>query len=160
MKLTLLLFIAIVLVLFLAVICRAEEIQWDKLIACVIEIESGGNPNAVSNRGAIGICQITPIVLKEYNQYAHERYYETTISMAVQKYTLDDLFSIDINYHIAEWYLHRLHDHYNCDTIEKILMAYNAGITRCKKVDFDIKKLPKETQRYVVKVMKLYQETK
>ena len=60
------------------------------------------------------------------------------------------------NVKIGTWYLHRLHDHYNCDTIEKILMAYNWGIGNCRKHNFDLSKAPKETRDYVVKIMKLY----
>ena len=69
---------------------------------------------------------------------------------------LINLYDPQINVYIASWYLHRLHDHYKCDIIEKILMAYNAGITRCKKVNFDLKKLPYETRKYVPKVLSIY----
>ena len=40
-----------------------------------------------------------------------------------------------------------------------ILAGYNGGITRLKKVNYDINKMPKSTQRYVKKVLKLYKES-
>jgi len=40
-----------------------------------------------------------------------------------------------------------------------ILGAYNAGIGRLKKVNYNITKLPKSTQRYIKKVLKIYEKT-
>jgi len=39
-----------------------------------------------------------------------------------------------------------------------ILAAYNGGIGRLKKCDYDINKMPKETRDYVRKVMKIYKQ--
>ena len=45
--------------------CLADDI--DDIIPFIITCESSGNPNAVSKAGAIGLMQITPIVLEEWN---------------------------------------------------------------------------------------------
>ena len=124
-------------------IARAEDIDFDCLVSAVITVESGGNPNAVSPSGAIGLMQVTPIVVKVFRQ--------------VNNYTGEiNLFTAYVNEHIGTWYLHRLHDHYGCDTVEQIAAAYNGGITRLRKNGYDIAKMPKETREYVRKVMKEY----
>ena len=142
------------------------EVDWDLLVACVIEVESGGNPNAVSNAGAIGLMQITPIVLQEWNQYQKSLqinlYYDERSRLMMYKnlYKKKNLFDSSINYEIGTWYLYRLQYHYKCPTIECILAGYNGGITRLKKNNWDISKMPKETKEYVKKVMKLYERGK
>ena len=137
----------------------ADEIRWDDLIVSIIEIESNGNPNAISEDGCIGLMQISPIVLEEYLEYLCEPLRHKMVSeneiKAIDK-NIGDLFDKNFNIKIGTWYLHRLHEHYGCKTIEQILMAYNGGIGNCRKNNFDIKKSPKETQNYVKKVLKLY----
>ena len=124
----------------------AEDIDWDRLVECVIEVESGGNPNAVSKAGAIGLMQITPIVLKEYNENRKDR----SVFYNIDKCQLGDP---EMNKIIGTWYLHRLHDHYKCETIEDILWAYNGGIGNKRKgIKYN------ETKNYIKKVMKLYEK--
>jgi hypothetical protein len=45
------------------------EVITDELVSAVIQVESGGNPNAVGKAGEIGLMQISPIVLKEWNNF-------------------------------------------------------------------------------------------
>ena len=40
----------------------------DKLLDCIIQVESSWNPVAVSEDGCVGLCQISAIVLREYNE--------------------------------------------------------------------------------------------
>ena len=146
MKKTLILSI-LALVMVVAAQSNASEINWDALVSSVISVESHGDPNAYNEKsGAVGLMQITSVVLEEYNQFAPSGDI--------------DLYNAFDNIVLGAWYLHRLHEHYGCDTIEKILMAYNAGITRCKKVNFDLKRLPSETRQYVKKVLQKYEEIK
>jgi soluble lytic murein transglycosylase len=128
-----------------------KEIRWDDLVQAVIQVESNGNPNAVSDNGnTIGLMQIHLCgAYREYNM-------ENGPYDGYNYYTPRDLYNPFINIKIGTWYLHRLHDHYGCDTIEKILMAYNGGITHAKKVNFNLNKMPQETRNYVSKVIKLY----
>lgn len=39
-----------------------------------------------------------------------------------------------------------------------ILAAYNGGISRLKKVNYDINKMPKSTQNYINKVLKIMEK--
>ena len=117
----------------------------DAILPYLIQVESGGNPNAVSHAGAVGLCQITPIVLKELN-------------MSGWHASMEDLFDPVFNIYVSRWYLRRLRDHYLKDnyTLERMLAAYNGGITRLRRNNYDIEKMPSETRSYVRKIMKLY----
>jgi len=140
----------------------ADEIN--DLVPCIIEVESHGNPNAVSPAGAIGLMQITPIVVEEYNESPQSETMSAGILVQgfdriyARKIHKEELFEPDTNRTIGTWYLRRLKDHYLKDeyTIERMLAAYNGGITRLRKNGYDVSKMPKETRDYVKKVMKLY----
>lgn len=132
-------------------IARADEI--DDIIPAIIQVESGGNPNTVSNAGAIGLMQITPIVWKEWKE-------EEGNSLLTDRITFQDLTWGPMNEAVGQWYLRRLKNHYLKDhyTFETLLAAYNGGITRLRQVNYDISKMSKETRQYVKKVMKLYRK--
>jgi len=142
-----------------------QGINWDKLVSSVIMVESKGNPNAVSPQGCIGLMQINPNgALKEYNQCGMTgwikiaEYPNPKDIGSITPFAEEDLIIPRVNKKIGTWYLHRLHNHYKCPTIEHILGAYNGGITRLKKNNWDINKMSYETRNYVKKVMKLYNE--
>lgn len=107
----------------------------------IISIESKGDVKAYNPKSlARGLCQITPICLKEYNDY-HK-----------VKYTERDLFDRDINISVAQWYLEikipQMLKYFKKDiTIRNILISYNAGI------DYVVRdlELPKETKDYITK---------
>ena len=61
---------------------------WNRMIEAIIQVESGGNPRAISKGGgSVGILQITPICVKECNlilkknKYNHERNIEKAIRL-------------------------------------------------------------------------------
>lgn len=166
------------LILLIASSVGADEI--DDLIPYIIQVESGGDVWAYSNKGAIGLMQITEPVIIEYCVENNKRYkVEYTrigdgtgrIAPNPKRYFMigqqEDRFASrwtaiylpEINKIIGEWYLRRLKNHYLKDnyTIERLLAAYNGGITRLRKNNYDISKMPHETRRYVKKVMKLYE---
>jgi len=187
-KFYLIAFLVTTLILSAVIMCSAEEIDvwrskplttinWDKLISAVIQVESGGDYNAVSPQGCIGLMQINPNgALAEWNnttyQDRHYTYYSDGTSFLEyrqhEKYTRHDLLNMDINIKIGTWYLHRIEEHYlkehlfNVDyaddtsIIKLILAAYNGGITRLKKCNYDINCMPRETRNYVRKVMRIY----
>ncbi len=111
----------------------------------IAQIESSNNPRAYNQRSkARGLCQITPVCLKEYNNYH------------TVKYTLDDLFNAHINIQIADWYLNKriptLLAYYHIpDTIENRLIAYNYGIGHLLRGD----PLPQKTINYIKKYSKI-----
>lgn len=122
------------------------DIDFDRLVICVIQIESNGNPNAISPAGAIGLMQITPICLKEHNQNSP------------YTYRLAEMFDPTKNVDVGLFYLKRLYHYYKCPTVEHILAAYNGGITRLRNNNWDIKKMPRETRDYVKRVLHIYKE--
>lgn len=62
----------------------------------IAQIESSNNPAAFNEKsGARGLCQITPICLKDYNE-AHPK---------LPPLILQDLFSRAVSLEIAGWYL-------------------------------------------------------
>jgi len=131
-------------------VARADEI--DDIIPFVIIAESGGDSNAVSPAGAVGLMQITPIVLKEYRQECN----------AIRNVEVEDLKNPHLNKAIGEWYLRRLKDHYFRDnyTLERMLCAWNGGITKLRRYDYDCSKMPRESREFSKKVMRLHQASK
>ena len=109
------------------------------------QIESGGNPNAYNEHAqAKGLYQITPICLKEYNNY-HE-----------EKIKNEDLFNEKLNYKIAKWYLDvripQMLKYYGKRlTNRNKIISYNAGISYV----VENKDLPKETENYIIKYNKI-----
>ncbi len=84
------------------------------LILAVIQVESNFSPRAVSNKGAIGLMQVTPSTA----EYLAEK---LGISIRGNK-SLHDPF---INVRLGIYYLSLLQDRF--DNIEHALLAYNFG---------------------------------
>jgi len=116
--------------------------------------ESSGNPNAV-NGDCIGLCQISPIVLKEYNIASNKWYKETLQIEPLQRdYTIKDMFSKIANKHVALWYLRRLRDHYLQDMRDKFKTSYYAaeGYTGKETMFGEWRRLPfNNTEDYYIK---------
>lgn len=149
----------------------------DDLVPFVIQVESSGNSNAISKAGCIGLMQISAIVLKEYNQEQLKKKEEDMYYVGVTftygnnhewdlcTYENYHLFVPEINKQIGTWYLRRLKEHYLKDdyTIERMLVSYNGGITRMRRLlreGKDWQDMPRESVNYVKKVLKLYQRQK
>ena len=143
-------------------VMKASADEIDTIMPYLIQAESGGDPNAVSKAGAIGICQVTPIVLDEFNQMnvfgvsGEKIHYDNGYGICVDYVTLEGLKDPRINIALSRWYLRRLRNTYKCDTLEKVLAGYNCGPTKLKSVGYDINKCPAETRAYVKKIMKGY----
>jgi soluble lytic murein transglycosylase-like protein len=154
-----------------------EDERETRLINAMIKVESGGDQNAVSTAGAVGLMQVTQIVLNEYNlNVSHnERYYRGGYQLETSRdypngewiptdhedYTMKDMFDPRKNKRVGKWYLNRLKDHYLKDdyTIERLLASYNGGITRFRKLlreGKDWQNMPKESVSYVKKVLEIY----
>lgn len=110
----------------------------------ISQIESSNNPKAYNNRSkAVGLCQITPVVLKEFNKRFHKHYSRNT------------LFNGKTNLMVADWYANfripQMLRYYGiADTVRDRIWAFNAGISNVRK-HF----LPKETQAYIRKYERL-----
>lgn len=107
----------------------------------VYQIESSGNPKAYNESSqARGLGQITPIVLKEWNNF-HPGL----------QFTAEELFNPDINREVSTWYMQkRIPQMLKAKglpiTDETMLWAYNAGIGRVVE---GVK--PVETRNYIQK---------
>jgi len=111
------------------------------ILSIIILIESSGNPLAFNKHSqARGLCQITPVVLQEYNN-RHKT-----------EYLPRHLFLPEINKKIARWYLNKripqMLKHFKKEVNERnILISYNAGINYVVK---DLP-LPPQTKEYLIK---------
>ena len=103
------------------------------LVRAVIETESGGNPSAVSRKGAVGLMQLMPT---------------TALELGVR-----NMYSASENLEAGVRYLHTLLDRYNGD-LDKALAAYNAGAGAVDRAGG----VPRyrETREYVRKVTNSY----
>jgi soluble lytic murein transglycosylase-like protein len=121
----------------------------------IMHVESRGNPQAYrKDTKATGLFQITPIVLKEWNENHRE------------KYNQKDIFNHCTNTKIANWYMkERLMNHYfpvyNIEPHpENLLTAWNWGIGNlCKIKDArtNFNKLPNETKVFIKDVLNYYE---
>lgn len=113
---------------------------WDDLTAKslhvdkVIDAESGGDPNVVSPKGAIGLMQITP---------------ETGRMFGV---TPDQLRDPAINRRVGTQYLAYLQDKYGGD-MRLVHAAYNWGPAHVDRTGNNPDQWPAETRNYVDKIM-------
>ena len=109
----------------------AEKYNVDnELIRAMIQVESGWNTEAVSNKGAQGLMQLMP---------------RTAAMLGV-----NDPFDPAQNIEGGVRYISDLTDKYRGD-IEKALAAYNAGPARV-----DSGNIPEVSKRYVKNIMSIY----
>ena len=106
-----------------------------KLVQAVVQVESGYNPEAVSSKGAMGLMQLMP---------------GTARMLGVK-----DAFDPQQNIRGGTLYLRRMLERFG--DLKLALAAYNAGPGAVERYDG----IPpyRETQRYVGKVLGLYQGT-
>ncbi len=116
------------------IVAMAERYSVDPLlVAAVMEVESGFDPNAVSAMGAIGLMQVLP----------------TTVEL----YSDEDPFEPAVNVRVGVRYLRALLDQFDGD-VTLALAAYNAGPGNVLKHEG----VPpfRETRNYVERVLSLY----
>jgi len=114
---------------------RAYDVD-PRLIRAVIEVESGGNPHAVSPAGAQGLMQLMPKTGAELG--------------------MKNPFDPAQNITAGTRYLRQLIDRYQ-GNVRLALAAYNWGMGNLEKRP---EAMPRETQRYIAKVENLYNSHK
>ena len=98
----------------------------------IIQVESGGDANAVSG-SSVGAMQITPILVKDCNNILQQK-------NSKKRYTLADRYSVEKS---KEMFL-LIQSHYNpANNIEKAIRLWNGGVNYSVKA----------TTRYYQKVM-------
>jgi soluble lytic murein transglycosylase-like protein len=105
-----------------------------ELVRAVIVAESAFNPNAVSNRGAVGLMQLRPAT-------AH-------------RYGVANAFDPEQNIKAGVHYLRDLLTRYG-NNLELTLAAYNAGEDAVERYGHSIPPFA-ETQHYVPTVLRIY----
>jgi len=105
-----------------------------ELVRAVIVVESAFNPNAVSNRGAVGLMQLRPATARRYGAA--------------------NAFDPEQNIKAGVHYLRDLLTRYG-NNLELTLAAYNAGEDAVERYGHSIPPFA-ETQHYVPTVLRIY----
>lgn len=138
------------------VVGNIESLITDKIIDAISQVESEGDSYAVSNKGAKGLMQITPIAWDEVNEkMGFNLDYDTHVhDPKINKMYGKNYFKI-----LEKDYLKPFIPNWNKlsykEQLNLTLASYNAGPTKVRKNNWDITKLPYETKNYVKKINKL-----
>ena len=113
---------------------KAPSFDWNPVMDAIIQVESGGNPNAISGN-SVGVMQITPILVEDCNQILQRK-------KSKKRYTLADRYSVKKS---KEMFL-LIQSHYNpMNNVEKAIRLWNGGVNYSVRA----------TNRYFRKVMNL-----
>lgn len=135
-------FVILVMLCLLSVSVYADEI--DDIIPFIIQVESGGDSNAVGKNGEIGLMQISPVVLEEFNRNASRGGFDKSVLNDVLDSELYDSIK---NKAIGRWYLRRIRDHYLKDvsgclsTDKNMIFIFNGEVLPVVYLgnDYDVK---------------------
>ena len=106
--------------------------DWNPVMDAIIQVESEGNPKAVSGN-SVGAMQITPILVKDCNDILKRQ-------KSKKRYTMDDRYSVAKS---KEMFL-IIQKYYNPEnSIEKAIRLWNGGV----------KYTTRATNRYYKKVL-------
>ncbi|MBL0320544.1 MAG: transglycosylase SLT domain-containing protein [Alphaproteobacteria bacterium] len=128
-----------------------------------ISVESNGNPDAISPKGAQGLSQLMPATGRWIGQQLNEPYQPLTKNMTAEQRQA----SIEQNIRFGDWYFRKLEEDFKDKTLARA--AYNAGPARIRAamkaagtrdVNTILRSLPKgvqkETLPYVDKIAQRY----
>ena len=111
---------------------KTSGFDWNPVMDAIIQVESEGNPNAVSGN-SVGVMQITPILVKDCNDIL-------TKQKSKKRYTMADRYSVAKS---KEMFL-IIQKYYNPENnIEKAIRLWNGGV----------KYTTRATNRYYKKVL-------
>ena len=111
---------------------KTSGFDWNPVMDAIIQVESEGNPNAVSGK-SVGAMQITPILVKDCNDILKRQ-------KSKKRYTMDDRYSVAKS---KEMFL-IIQKYYNPENnIEKAIRLWNGGV----------KYTTRATNRYYKKVL-------
>ena len=111
---------------------KTSDIDWNPVMDAIIQVESEGNPNAVSGN-SVGAMQITPILVKDCNEILKRQ-------KSNKRYTMADRYSVAKS---KEMFL-IIQKYYNPENnIEKAIRLWNGGV----------KYTTRATNRYYKKVL-------
>ena len=111
---------------------KTSGFNWNPVMDAIIQVESEGNPKAVSGN-SVGAMQITPILVKECNNILIKQ-------KSKKRYTLADRYSVEKS---KEMFL-LIQKYFNPENnVEKAIRSWNGGV----------KYSVKATNRYYRKVL-------
>ena len=112
---------------------KESSFDWNPVIDAIIQVESGGNPKAVSGPSC-GAMQITPICVRQCNIILEQR-------KSKKRYTLNDRFDVQKSkemFLLVQSFYNRTND------VEHAIRSWNGGQNYSRRA----------TQRYYEKVMR------
>ena len=116
----------------LSVNAKKSGFDWGPVMDAIIQVESEGNPNAVSGI-SVGVMQITPILVEDCNNILKQK-------KSKKRFTLSDRYSVKKS---KEMFL-LIQSYYNpTNSIEKAIRSWNGGVRYSVRA----------TNRYYRKVM-------
>ena len=116
----------------LTLCAKTPKFNWNPVMDAIIQVESEGNPRAVSGK-SVGAMQITPILVRECNNILKQR-------KSKKQFTMADRYSVAKS---KEMFL-LIQSHYNPEnSIEKAIRSWNGGVRYSVRA----------TNRYYQKVM-------
>ena len=96
---------------------KRSSFDWNPVMDAIIQVESEGNPRAVSGN-SVGVMQITPVLVKECNNILQKQ-------KSNKRYTLDDRYSVEKS---KEMFL-LIQKYFNPENnVEKAIRSWNGGI--------------------------------
>ena len=96
---------------------KTSGVNWNPVMDAIIQVESEGNPNAVSGN-SVGAMQITPILVKDCNVILKKK-------KSKKRFTMADRYSVAKS---KEMFL-LIQSHYNPENnIEKAIRSWNGGV--------------------------------
>ena len=94
----------------------SASFDWSSVIEAIIQVESEGNPRAVSGN-SVGAMQITPILVKECNAILKKR-------KSDKRFTMNDRYSVEKS---KEMFLLIQSQHNKANNVEKAIRSWNGG---------------------------------
>ena len=96
---------------------KTSGFNWNPVMDAIIQVESEGNPNAVSGN-SVGAMQITPILVKDCNNILKKK-------KSKKRFTMADRYSVAKS---KEMFL-LIQSHYNpLNSVEKAIRSWNGGV--------------------------------
>ena len=96
---------------------KKSSFDWNPVMDAIIQVESEGNPRAVSGN-SVGVMQITPVLVKECNNILQKQ-------KSNKRYTLDDRYSVEKS---KEMFL-LIQKYFNPENnVEKAIRSWNGGM--------------------------------
>ena len=136
MKKILLFLVAVTLTVALNAQTKQQLKKWMPVINAIAQVESGGNPKAVSKSGTyVGLLQIAPICVRECNRIVEKNKF--TYNDRYSKEKSIEMFIVFQEYHNPE------------GNMEKAIRLWNSGDKNCMKNK-------SKTEAYYRRVMSKY----